>query len=293
MRRGMLAVAALLGAAAIFTVPAATAATVIGQTGGAGNAFCGANLIRVQTGVASSGASHTVPDGTWVLDSWSTAAGQVGGQMAAVVVRPTGTPNQYLVVGASTTETLTGGTLNTFATSIDVQGGDLLGLWTGAFATCGSSTGNPGDTAGLAFQAKPAAGDTLTLPFTQPSVLLDISATLTSTAATPTSPGQTEGKKSTPSAPPPRAPDHSFLCYSTFQVDPGTWLTSESAALLAQGYWLPFAEKTTPTATAIGNGYYLSCQKFTPTGSLVSADGTDLGEHPELANTPGYYPEGT
>jgi hypothetical protein len=189
--------------------------------------------------------------------------------------------------------------LNTFATSIAVQGGDLLGFWIAqgsliGFVTCVSLTGpNSGDTIGLTSSpSTPAAGNTPTIP-PGPQGLLNISATLTSTGQPPTSTGKTEGKKSTPPAPPPRAPDHSFLCYSTFQVDPGTWLTSESAALLAQGYWLPFAEKTTPTATAIGNGYYLSCPKFTQTGSLVSADGTDLGEHPELANTPGYYPEGT
>jgi hypothetical protein len=286
MRRGMLTVLALLGAAAIFAAAPARAATVIGQTGG--NLPCSGQGVAVQTGVASSGASFTVPAGTWILDSWSTQAGAGPAEMAAVVVRPTGTPDQYSVVGVSATETLAANTLNTFKTSISVRGGDLLGFWLNGATNCGQLTLDPGDTFAVAdTAAKPSPGDILT--FMSPDgggLVLNISATLTSPST-----GKEKGSQ-TP-APPPREPDHSFLCYSKFQIDPGTWLTSEAAALLAQGYWLPYAEKTTPTGTAIGNGYYLSCQQFTATGNIVNADGLNLGANTSLKNIPGYYPEGT
>jgi hypothetical protein len=286
MRCRMSIAVALLVAAAIFVTAPATAATVIGRTGG--NVPCGGEGTAIQTGVASSGASFTVPAGTWTLDGWSTEAGAGGGQMAAVVVRPTGTPDQYTVVGVSATENLTANTLNTFETSISVRGGDLLGFWATAPTNCAQLTGDPGDTLALAAMAtKPSAGDILTLP-PGGGFLLNISAALTSGAGTKAS-----EKKGSQAAPPPREPDHAFLCYSRFQIDPGSWLTSEAAALIAQGYWLPYAEKTVATGTAIGSGYYLSCQQFAATGNIVNADGVNLGQSTGLANAPGYYPEGT
>ena len=138
MLRRISIVTALLGAVAVFgTATPAFAATVIGQAAVTSGIGCGDGT-RIQTAVSSSSVSFAVPSGNWLVTSWSTQAGVDGGLMAAVILRPNG--GQYTVVGVSPTETLTPNTLNTFSTSIAVQGGDLLGLW-GSFSNCVLQTG--------------------------------------------------------------------------------------------------------------------------------------------------------
>ena len=93
-----------------------------------------------------------------------------------------------------------------------------------------------------------------------------------------------------------------FLCYSKFQVDPGVWSLNGSTskhhitagALMALGYWSPFAEKTVPTHTQIANGYYLNCnlpQTLAPVqGMIVTQKGVAKPTNAWFASHPGYYP---
>lgn len=247
-----LAAAAILGSAA----PAKAATATIGQTGP--SAGCLPDYTFWQL---SGSASYTVPAGSWTLTSWSTEASSYGGQMALVVLRPQGGSN-YSVVGVSTKETLTPSTLNTFTTSIAVQGGDIVGLWTSG-GTCAQSTGSSGDTYEAWFGATPSAGDTLSpggSPLT--GFLMDLSATLVSDEAAA---GAT------------RLPDHVFLCYSTFEQDGGAvFEVADAEALLALGYWLPSAVAgNVPGGDNLG-AYHLLCNppaEMKPTGWYVDDSG--------------------
>lgn len=81
--------------------------------------------MTVQTAVGS-GASYTIPaNGT--ITSWTTSAESAGNRMSVAVWRRTGAT--YVLVGASTPVVPTGVGLKTYATSITVQAGDLLGSW--------------------------------------------------------------------------------------------------------------------------------------------------------------------
>ena len=103
-------------------------------------------------------------------------------------------------------------------------------------------------------------------------------------------------------------PDNVYLCYSSSQVDPGVWGETAfggnnvtSSQLLKMGYWLPYAEKSVPTHTKLGNGYYLLCnltQKAiagaTQVSVYVDATGhriTDPYLAPTLSPADGYYQE--
>jgi hypothetical protein len=167
---------ASFGLAALVGASASAAATVtIGQA--SGDVPCGSDLWTF----ATSGSVYTVPAGTWRITSWSTLAGTSGGQMAAVVVRPTGAPDSYEVVGVSATETLAPNVVNTFSTSIAVRAGDILGLWGSDVSTCGSILVG-GNTYGVVAGAKPSVGQVFTVtPFQEG--FPDISASLSSTAA--------------------------------------------------------------------------------------------------------------
>ena len=96
-----------------------------------------------------------------------------------------------------------------------------------------------------------------------------------------------------------------FLCYSTYQVDPGAWPTAvtspervTAADLLAQGgYWSPYAESTVPTSTQITGGDYLICNlpaSLQPVqGMIVTQKGVVLPTSPLYAGESGLYPEAT
>lgn len=274
MLRRITIVTALLGAAAVFgTTAPAFAATVIGQNAMSSGIGCG-GATRIQTSV-SSGASFAVPAGNWLLTSWSTLVGGPGNQMAAVVVRPTGTPGQYTVVAVTPTQTLTANTLNTFSTSVVVQGGDLLGLWGSGSSNCVLSTGNGGDGQAWTGGSAPVAGSTLTLTGYS-GYILNISASLS------------------PIAPPVvRSPDSMFLCYSKFEQDGGAvFEAGQAQELLAGGYWLPSAVAgVVPGGTNLG-AYHLDCNPpatLKPTAAYVG-DGGDVVSEPGTAQPPGYYP---
>src|SRR2546430_1909095 len=103
-----------------------------------------------------------------------------------------------------------------------------------------------------------------------------------------------------------RPPRSTLFPYTTLfrsQTDPGVWVDSPSnkggdvsvAQLVALGYWVPFAEKSTPTNTLIPGGWYLNCNPAgatTQSGAATTIIG-GAGEtvtDPTLAGLPGYYP---
>src|SRR5262249_26427607 len=161
----------------------ASAATTIGQTTAATNYQCLAEF-DLQTGVAS-GNGYVVPTGSWLLASWSTFAGMglgsTGGGMSLMIFRPVAVPGSYTVVAESPLKVLTANVLNTFPASVVVQGGDLLGFWSGGDAACATNTGLPGDVNPFNFGPQPAVGATVT-PQIAPGFRLNISATISSLA---------------------------------------------------------------------------------------------------------------
>jgi hypothetical protein len=91
--------------------------------------FCSGGLDRIQTGVAS-GTGYTVPGGGTIV-SWSTNAGpNTGQEMTMKLYRKVAEPNTYAVVGHDGPEPIAQSTLNSFATSIPVKAGDILGMHT-------------------------------------------------------------------------------------------------------------------------------------------------------------------
>jgi hypothetical protein len=81
---------------------------------------------ELQTSVVA-GTSYVVPSGG-VITSWSTQVGTIPGQVLGMkVYRPIG-PGSFLVVGQDGPRALTSG-VNTFATSLPVQTGDILGIF--------------------------------------------------------------------------------------------------------------------------------------------------------------------
>jgi hypothetical protein len=81
-----------------------------------------------QLAVGGAGSSYTVPE-NGTITSWSTNAVSGAGQkLTFKVFRKVSDPAFYSAVGHSGPQDLAGGLLNTFATSIPVQAGDILGL---------------------------------------------------------------------------------------------------------------------------------------------------------------------
>ena len=78
--------------------------------------------------------------------------------------------------------------------------------------------------------------------------------------------------------------NHLFLCYSQWQVDPGSWSLGPANAfggvttaqsLLAAGYWTPVAETSIPTATKVGS-YYLYCNGSQTGMAALTPDGMNF-----------------
>jgi hypothetical protein len=163
MRRRLrvLALSAVLLSASAGAAWAVGKGLTLGQRGA--DTACGApgDMVAAQTNT-SGGVSYTVPAGKWRIIRWS-AAGPSGGKMALVVFRPTGTTDEYQVVGSSNADSLPA-TKNKFSAEINVREGDLIGLWAEPGTLCGVFTGNGSDTASIFFPSEvPEAGTTMTL----------------------------------------------------------------------------------------------------------------------------------
>jgi hypothetical protein len=148
MRQGVRSCLLIASAAAcLFVAPSAQAATVnLGQTG---LSTCGgAGYSETQIATAGPPAYSASTDG--LLTSWSVAANSdTGATVKLRVFRPTGTPNEYLVVADSPQQgPLAPNVVNgPFPVSIPVKAGDLLGLNVVAATapSCDMSTSDPGD----------------------------------------------------------------------------------------------------------------------------------------------------
>jgi hypothetical protein len=147
IRVSFFAALALLATLA-FSSTAAGQVTV-GQTAPAGDATEICNYTdpydELQATVAA-GTSYTVPT-AGILTSWSTRPGATPGQLLGLkIFRPLGGLS-FAVVGADGPRPLASSLLNTFAVSIPVQAGDILGtiVAAGSVSNCVFETGLPGD----------------------------------------------------------------------------------------------------------------------------------------------------
>lgn len=109
----------------------------------------------------------------------------------------------------------------------------------------------------------------------------------------------------------PRAENSTFLCYSSYQVEPGVWPVSQAATLYSTfGYWQPFAVMGNVTGGTNVGAYHLVCNlapgsaiaahRATSSSALgdsikhgyVGIGGTVYGAdlHDAMANTLGFFP---
>jgi hypothetical protein len=160
-KRRVGAIAGVLAAVCLVGAPSASAATEFGDN-------CVANGgAPTYTFVSLSAVGDPLPltaPISGVITQWKSNLGPTlppsGLSAAMTVVRPTGGPLQFTVVGQSATSPLTLG-LNVFPARIPVLAGDRIGL-TGAFAPVYCQTGNPADVMGIIPQVV-GPGSTVTL----------------------------------------------------------------------------------------------------------------------------------
>lgn len=106
----------------------ARASITLGQVApAAATGFCNGGLERLQPTVTG-GAGYVAP-GAGTVTSWSTRTGpNTGQEMTMHVFRKTADPSHYTVVAHDGPRSLTQSALNTFATSIPVRAGDVVGM---------------------------------------------------------------------------------------------------------------------------------------------------------------------
>ena len=182
MRHGVRGFWLLVSAVAcvLFAAPGAHAATVgLGQTGVFNCGGFGYSVAQIGTGGAPEYAAPT--DG--LLTSWSIAAGSdTGSTVKLRVFRPTGTPNQYLVLADSPPQgPLTPSMLNgPFPISIPVKAGDFLGInLVAGNPSCDFPTSDANDVEVQFSSDTAAVGDTESPSDTFTSFRTDVSATFT------------------------------------------------------------------------------------------------------------------
>jgi hypothetical protein len=101
--------------------------------------------------------SYAVPAGNWTVISWSTQGGTTGGPVSLQAYRPTGVTDQWRLIAVSAEQTIAANTAPAIATSLPVQGGDVLGMR--ATNVPRVYAGNPGDQIGNVI-GDPAVGQT-------------------------------------------------------------------------------------------------------------------------------------
>jgi len=157
LRRTALALATAALATLGLAAPALADET-IGQTG-ADPSTCFGPSVRADT-------NYVVPGGGGTITSFSfeSVAANAGQQLDFLVLRPAGGSN-YTVVGKSGLVTLAGtGAVETFAADIDVQSGDILGVWSGGMLdNCLRNVATGGGAIQAAATTDPSVGDTVSL----------------------------------------------------------------------------------------------------------------------------------
>jgi hypothetical protein len=97
---------------------------------------------------------------------------------------------------------------------------------------------------------------------------------------------------------PPKPVEHSvFLCYSTYQVDPGVWMLSQAETLFKAGYWQPYAVAGNVVGGTNVGTYHLVCnlatgQSVPAVHGYVGGGGTVVGPdmHTTLETNLAFYP---
>ena len=172
--------AVAVAAVCLVVVPSAMATTAnIGSTITSASGFgAGATLIVLSTGPTSP--RYVVPAGGTKISSFSVQGNTTtGSQVELKVFRTTKTANTWKTIGSSIAETIKPSVLNTFAVSIAVKPGDVLGLTdvAGSAPMFGSSSSyNAKDT--LSYGAgNPAVGANFTPSSPSPGMIrLNVSA---------------------------------------------------------------------------------------------------------------------
>jgi hypothetical protein len=179
--RGLLLVGVALLLAGLAFAGSAQAATTLGQTGN--NHPCGGSgYSEVQAATAGS-PSYEVPVDGSIITSWSVLGNADTDDVLKLrIFRPTGTPDQFKVVGESTQQgPLQPAVLNgPFPTSIPVEAGDLLGLnvVAGTDPPCIFTTPNPADVSKEFLPDNTPVGGTETATDTFTGSRVNVSATL-------------------------------------------------------------------------------------------------------------------
>jgi hypothetical protein len=128
-------IAALAIAAGCLVAPASAGAVTatVGQVAppASSGACFSCTMLQVQTDAVS----YTVPAGNWTLTNWSIRGGAtMAGNARLRIFRPTGMTDQWRLVAESAEMPVPASAVTDFPVSIPVQGGDVLGLRTGAVA---------------------------------------------------------------------------------------------------------------------------------------------------------------
>lgn len=160
----------------------------------------------VQVGEATG--TYAVPPGYGTITAWSHSTGTVTGPLTFKVYRPTGAPQEFLVV-ASDTRGVTASTVQSFPVQIPVRPGDRIGLSADAVQLA-YETDNPADRIGF-FSPDPPTGTTKATdgdPFQ--NFKLDVAATLQPSPAGAGA-GSTPPAGATPPGGSPSAPSRAPL----------------------------------------------------------------------------------
>ena len=176
-RRTRIAIVAAVAALSLAVAGApALAQTTIGQTGGEPNLNCFSTVVRADT-------NYVVPSGGGTITSFSygSVAANAGQQLDFLVLRAAG-GSDYTVVGRTGLVTLAGtGSVETFAADIDVQGGDILGFWSGLLASCTRVVASGGGLVLASGLTDPSVGDVVSLSVSSTERDLNVSANLVTT----------------------------------------------------------------------------------------------------------------
>jgi hypothetical protein len=166
--------------------PAGAASVTIGQLAAVPAPPCTIAPVERAQPTVTSGNSYVVPATggvtSWVLTSWSHAAGTSTGQTLTMkVYRKVADPATFQVVGHDGPRPLVGGTLNTFQASVPVRSGDVLGFYQPTATPTACRLTAPGDT--FQFLHPGTLNDGVSAPFSTSATdnRLNISAVVTPT----------------------------------------------------------------------------------------------------------------
>jgi hypothetical protein len=127
------ALTASLAALSLITTAWPAAASVsIGQLAPTPDISCAGTTFDIIQPDVASGTPYSVPAipsvSALVISSWSHQAGPTSGPLTFKVFRPAGAPGVYAAVAHDGPRNLTPNIVNTFATNLPVQTGDLIGI---------------------------------------------------------------------------------------------------------------------------------------------------------------------